>query len=107
MTDETDNVDAAIDALLRSGNMPSLARSTPFAQQAMRGCMSALMAEAYVDGCNAAMETPEGQDTARLDWLLDPSQSIGNVTLDNNVPGDGWDLRAAIDAAMELEAGKQ
>jgi len=42
------------------------------------------------------------KDTARLDWLADPKNTIGNVTLPRQHIMDHPDsMRAAIDAAME------
>jgi hypothetical protein len=44
------------------------------------------------------------KDTARLDWLADPKNTIGNVTLPRHHIMDHPDsMRAAIDAAMEGE----
>lgn len=107
MTDETDNVDAAVDALLLSGNMPSLAGSTPSAQHAMRCAMTRIMYSSLKQGVDMCMESSTMDDTARLDWLADPSQSIGSVTLCNSVPGDGWSLRSAIDEAMAMTDGER
>lgn len=46
-------------------------------------------------------------DAARLDWLSDPSQSIGNVILPTEcVTLNLHSLRAAIDAAMMLAAAR-
>jgi hypothetical protein len=43
-------------------------------------------------------------DKARLDWLADPKNTIGNVTLPRHHIMDHPDsMRAAIDAAMEGE----
>lgn len=104
MNDADDYVGDAINALCKAGNLPKLSGMTPFAQQAMRGRMSAILSESYLDGQRDAMESPEGQDTKRLDWLSDPSQSIGNVTLPTKcVENNLHSLRAAIDAAMGLE----
>lgn len=42
------------------------------------------------------------KDTARLDWLADPKNTIGNVVLPREYIMDNLDsMRAAIDAAME------
>jgi hypothetical protein len=42
------------------------------------------------------------KDKARLDWLADPKNTIGNVTLPRQHIMDHPDsMRAAIDAAME------
>jgi len=43
------------------------------------------------------------KDKARLDWLADPQNTIGNVTLPRQHILDHPDsMRAAIDAAMKL-----
>lgn len=56
MNDTDDYVGDAINALCKAGNLPPLSGMTPFAQQAMRGCMSAILSEAYLDGQSDAME---------------------------------------------------
>ena len=44
------------------------------------------------------------RDAERLDWLADPSNTIGNVQLPTEcVLQNVHSLRAAIDAAMQLE----
>lgn len=54
---------------------------------------------------NAAPDTKELlKDKARLDWLADVNNKIGNVQLPRECTLDNLhDMRAAIDAAMELE----
>lgn len=42
------------------------------------------------------------KDSARLDWLADPKNTVGNVVLPREYIMDNLDsMRAAIDAAME------
>ena len=45
------------------------------------------------------------KDRARLDWLADVNQNIGNVTLPRDiVERNLHSLRAAIDETMEMQA---
>lgn len=45
------------------------------------------------------------RDRARLDWLADPKQHLGNVQLPRVCVAENLDsLRGAIDAAMKMHA---
>lgn len=43
------------------------------------------------------------KDKARIDWLADVNQFIGNVQLPTDCVLQALDLRQAIDMAMELD----
>lgn len=46
----------------------------------------------------------DGKDAARMDWLADPSNPVGNVQLPRQCVLDNLEsMRAAIDQAMEME----
>lgn len=99
MTDATDNIDAAIDAVLNAGDffIPDNLDREP-----VRIAVREIMADAYALGFDVAMKTDALADTVRLDWLADPGQNIGNVQLPTKcVEANIHSLRAAIDAAME------
>ena len=45
------------------------------------------------------------KDKARIDWLADPAQNIGDLTLPRDiVERNLHSMRAAIDEAMEMQA---
>src|SRR5690625_6779790 len=101
MTDATDNIEEAIGAFLKASGSPKLHMFLHFEQEEMRKVMNTIMADAYSLGFDVAMKTNTLADTARLDWLADPAnEAVGRIVLNNAVPSERGDLRAAIDAAM-------
>ena len=71
------------------------------------------MAGMHIASANALLERRtqigllDELDTARLDWLADPANTIGNVQLPTGcVQAHPESMRAAIDAAMAMEVGR-
>ena len=69
------------------------------------GVTNANCADLNQETAQEIIDIVQSKDKARLDWLSNPNNLIGNVTLPKEcVENNLGSLRDAIDAAMELDA---